>query len=101
MSDNDHLPDDYFKCVKVSLQHVIKNYNINYLKINEVVIKAHKLVIHTLQFMKLYLLHYYNKNDYLPKINKKFINSCMKILCVRTDQRGKKPTKKTVNLNNA
>ena len=24
----EHPPDDYFKCVKVSLKHIIKNYTI-------------------------------------------------------------------------
>ena len=30
--------------------------------------KAHKIVIHTLQFMKFYLLDYYNKNKSLLKL---------------------------------
>ena len=54
-------PDDFFKCVKVSLKHVLKHYKTNQSKINETVIKANKIVIHTLQFMKLYLLDYYNE----------------------------------------
>ena len=77
----EHPPDDYFKCVKVSLKHIIKNYEIIQPKINKTAIKAHKIVIHTLQFMKLYLLAYYDKNSNLPKIDKVFINCCMKILC--------------------
>ena len=32
-------------------------------------------------FMKLFLLHYYEKHSSLPTINGEFINSCMKILC--------------------
>ena len=74
-------PDDFFKCVKVSLKHVLKHYEINQSKINETVIKANKIVIHTLQFMKLYLLDFYNNHNSLPKIDKDFINCCMKILC--------------------
>jgi hypothetical protein len=81
MSVKEKPPDDFFKCVKVSLKHVLKNHDINQSKINDVVIKAHKIVIHTLQFMKLYLLDYYDKNNTVPKIDKVFINSCMKILC--------------------
>ena len=50
-------------------------------KINQTAIKAHKIVIHTLQFMKLYLLDYYEINNNLPKIDKEFINCCMKIIC--------------------
>ena len=81
MNIKEEPPDDYFKCVKVSLKHVLKHYEINQPKINNTAIKAHKIVIHTLQFMKLYLLDYYNKNNKLPIIDKEFINSCMKILC--------------------
>lgn len=32
-------------------------------------------------FMKLFLLHHYEKHSSLPTINGEFINSCMKILC--------------------
>ncbi len=74
-------PDNYFKCVKVSLKHVLKHYEIIQPKINQTVIKAHKIIIHTLQFMKLYLLDYYDTHKTLPKIDKIFINCCMKILC--------------------
>ena len=37
-------PDDYFKCVKVSLKHVLKHFEVNQPKINETVIKANKIV---------------------------------------------------------
>lgn len=40
---------DYYKCVKVPLKHVVKHYDINQHTINDLVIKAHKIVIHTLQ----------------------------------------------------
>ena len=44
--------DDYFKSIKVSLKYVLKNEDINQEKINNLVIKAHKIVIHTLQFIR-------------------------------------------------
>lgn len=81
MNIKEHPPDNFYKCIKVSLKHILKHHDINQPKINKVVIKAHKIVIHTLQFMKLYLLDYYDKNNTLLKIDKVFINSCMKILC--------------------
>ncbi len=81
MNIKEEPPDDFFKCIKVSLKHVLKHFNINQPKINKSVIKANKIVIHTLQFMKLYLLDYYDKNNSLPIVDKEFINSCMKILC--------------------
>jgi transposase len=72
---------DYFKCVKIPLQHVLKNPDINSPKITDAVIRCNKIVINTLMFMKLYLLDHFEKNNKLPEIDKVFVNSCMKILC--------------------
>ena len=75
-------PDkDFYKCVKVPIKHILKNPDINLTKINNTVVKANKIVIHVLQFMKLYLLNYFNNNNSLPNIDKVFINSCLKIMC--------------------
>lgn len=51
-------PPEVFKSIKTSLNSILKHPEINTTKINDVVIKAHKIVIHTLQFLKLYLLHH-------------------------------------------
>lgn len=75
------LSNNYFKSVKVSLKYILKHYELNQPKINDIVIKANKIVIHTLQFMKLYLLNYYNKNQALPLIDKELVKTIMKILC--------------------
>ena len=69
-------PPDYFKCVKVPITHILKHQDINISKITDTVIMANKIVIHTLQFMKLYLLNHYNKHNTLPVIDKSFINTC-------------------------
>ncbi len=75
-------PDkEFYKTIKVPLKHIIKNFEINQPKINDLTIMAHKIVIHTLQFMKMYLINYYNINNKLPTIDASFINCCMKILC--------------------
>ena len=71
--------DDFFKCVKVSLRHVLKNHDINHSKINDVVIKAHKIVIHTLQFIKLYLLEYYKEHKKVPALWNRDENSSRNI----------------------
>ena len=93
MKKNKEPPDkEYYKCVKVPLKHVIKHPQINIPKITDATIKANKIVIHTLQFMKLYLLDYYNTNNKLPKIDKEFINSCMKIQC-NENSNGRPPKK--------
>lgn len=90
-------PKDYFKCVKVLLKHVLKNQDISTSKITNAVIKCNKIIIHTLLFMKLYLLDYFEKNNKLPEIDKVFVNSCMKILCSETTT-GRPPKKEIKDL---
>ncbi len=99
MSVKEKPPDDFYKCIKVSLKHILKHPEINTTKINDTVITANKIMIHTLQFMKLYLLDFYSKNNSLPKIDKVFINSCMKILCNEVAT-GRPPKKEIVELKN-
>ena len=51
-------PDkEFYKTIKIPLKHIIKNFEINQPKINDLTIMAHKIVIHTLQFMKMYLIN--------------------------------------------
>ena len=86
--------NDYFKCVKIPIKHVLKNPDINLPKITDAVIKCNKIVINTLMFMKLYLLDYFEKNNKLPEIDKVFVNSCMKILC--NESASGRPPKKEI-----
>ena len=71
-------PPEFFKSVKTSLKSILKHPEFNEAKINNVVIKAHKIVIHTLQFMKLYFLYHYETNGILPEIDKVLILNIMK-----------------------
>ncbi len=98
--DEENPPENQsiFKCVKVPLQHVLKDRNINMEKIFNTVITANKIVIHTLQFMKLYLLNHYHTHNTLPKLDKLFINCCLKTVCVKKTARGRPPNKETQQL---
>jgi hypothetical protein len=81
---------DYYKAVKVPIKHILKQPEIHLPKINNAVTKCHKIVVHTLMFMKLYLLDYYEKHQTLPVIDTKFINTIMKVVCgEKTEKRGK------------
>lgn len=92
MEEKEKPSDDYFKTIKVSLKHIIKHPEINIPKISNGVMKAHKIIIYTLQFLKLYFINYYNINHSLPKIDKVLINCVMKILC-QEQSRGRPPKK--------
>jgi transposase len=88
---------DYFKCIKVSLKHIVKHPEINIPKITSAVVRCNKIVINTLMFMKLYLLDYFEKNNVLPAIDRLFVNSCMKIMCRETTN-GRPPKKEVREL---
>jgi hypothetical protein len=92
---NKEKPPDYFKCIKVPLKYVVK-HDTTIETINETVIKANKIVINTLQFIKLYCLKQYHKTKTLPIINEKFISTVMKTLCVEPTKG--KPGKDTQEL---
>jgi len=84
-------PPEFFKTVKTSLKSILKHPDINTSKINDAVVKTSKICIHTLQFLKLYLLHCYDTNNHtLPEFNKELVKSTMKILCNENAQ-GKPP----------
>lgn len=93
-------PPEFFKSTKTSLKSILKHPEINTKKINNVVIKAHKIVIHTLQFLKLYLLHHYESNNHiLPVIDKVLILNIMKVVCgEKHTNQGKPPKKETMEL---
>ena len=59
-------PPEFFKSIKTSLKSVLKHPEINTKILNDAVVKSSKIVIHTLQFLKLYLLDYY-ENKKLDK----------------------------------
>jgi len=76
-----------YKVIKTSLSSILK-YPHTQKIINNAVSRMNKIFMHTLNFIKLYYLYNYEKNIAV-NINKKLINTIMKILCVRNN-RGRK-----------
>ena len=93
-------PPEFFKSTKTSLKSILKHPEINTKKINDVVIKAHKIVIHTLQFLKMYILHHYQTYSHtIPTIDKILILNIMKVVCgEKHTKTGKPPKKETLEL---
>ena len=93
-------PPEFFKSTKTSLKSILKHPEINTKKINDVVIKAHKIVIHTLQFLKMYILHHYQTYSHtIPTIDKILILNVMKVVCgEKHTKTGKPPKKETLEL---
>jgi len=95
-------PPEFFKTIKISLKSVLKHPDINTKILNDAVVKSNKIVIHTMQFLKLYLLDYYETNSQtLPVISKELINNSMKVVCgEKTEKRGKPANKDTIEMKN-
>ena len=98
MENPKEKPPEFFKSTKTSLKSILKHPEINTTKINDVVIKAHKIVIHTLQFLKLYMLHHCETNTYILP-DKVLILNVMKVVCgEKHTNAGKPPKKETIEL---
>jgi hypothetical protein len=78
-----------YKTFKIPLKTILINRDTIQPVINHLVFEINDLVIHTYQFIRLYVLDKYTKNQSLPTINETFILYCIKTLGNR-DNRGKK-----------
>ena len=78
-----------YKTFKIPLKSILVNREIVQPLINDLVLEMNDLLIHTYQFIRLYVLDKYIKNLSLPDLNEPFILYCIKTLGTR-DNRGKK-----------
>jgi hypothetical protein len=86
-------PDKY-KTVKCSLLSIIKDEAI-IASLFDVMMRTHKMVIHSYQFLRLWVLHkYYFNNQVIPHINTETIRLVFK--CLKLDSRGPKPDNTTL-----
>ena len=69
-----------FIVVKTSLKSILKDYETNFPIINNLVLECNEIVIRTYQFIRLFILHKYYKNETIPKLDKDtilyFIRAC-------------------------
>jgi hypothetical protein len=73
---------DYMKTNKDNIKNILKDNDLLPV-INEITIRTNKIVIHSYQFLKLYLLHLYENNQSFPKINKEYICDIFKVITKR------------------
>ena len=78
-----------YKTIKIPLKSILRNHTQVQPILNEIIFSMNDLIIHTYQFIRLYLLHLYHNNKDFPTIDETFILYCLKILGIR-DNRGKK-----------
>ena len=72
--------------IKTTLKSVLHDHNDVQPVITNLVFEMNDLMIHSYQFIRLYVLKCYNNNQPLPEINDKFILYCIKTLGVRSNQ---------------
>ena len=73
---------DYMKTNKDNIKNVIRNIDLLPL-INDITIRTNKIVIHSYQFLKLYLLHLYENNQPFPVLDKEYICDIFKVITKR------------------
>lgn len=83
----------YYRAIKQSLKNVLKHPEHQDV-ILQTVMLAHRIVIHTLQFLKLYLLHSYDTTATLPIVDEVLLLNIMKVLCEETTAQEGEETKK-------
>jgi len=84
-----------YKTLKIPLNTILCNKDEVQPILNELVFDINDLVIHTYQFIRLYLLHLYHKQITFPTIDETFILYCIKTLGTR-DNRGKQSKNTTL-----
>jgi len=78
-----------YKTFKIPLKTILLNCEMIQPDINNLVFEMNDLVIHTYQFIRLYVLNCYTNKQPLPELDEIFISYCIKSLGTR-DNRGNK-----------
>jgi hypothetical protein len=78
-----------YKTFKIPLKTILLNRDTIHPVVNHLVFEINDLVIHTYQFIRLYVLNCYTNKQPLPELDENFISYCIKSLGTR-DNRGKK-----------
>ena len=74
-----------YTTIKTTLKSVLHNHNDVHPVITNLVFEMNDLMIHSYQFIRLYVLKCYNNKQPLPEINEKFILYCIKVLGEKTN----------------
>ena len=89
-------PPDKYKSIKCSLRSITNDFEFN--KLFDVTVRTHKLVIHSYQFLRLWLLDKYSNNLDIPIIDVNTIKMAFKSLSLPS--RGPKPKGSNLDLYN-
>jgi len=88
-----HLKDSTlpaYKTIKIPLKSLLNNYDSVYPSVNSLVLKFNDLIIHSYQFIRLFILHSFHSHLPFPDFTPEFFKYAIKTLGTR-DARGGKP----------
>jgi hypothetical protein len=91
--------DSCYKTIKTSLSSIATDYDVIF-TLEETVHMAHRIAIHTLQFLKLYLIRSFDTTQLLPTVNHALIINIMKTLAPKQTKVGRHPKDATIELKN-
>jgi len=94
--DINSINQNVFRIIKCPLKSVLKEYNKLHPIIDNCVKDINKFVIIGYQFIRLYLLDKYNKNEDLPVIDKQFILDVLKTIGKSETNRGKQKSEEKI-----
>ena len=83
-SDKKQDKIESFRVIKHNLSKIIRNKN-HIQIINNTVEMANRITIHTLNYLKLYLLLKYESKEKLPEITSNLISNIMIVICEASD----------------
>ena len=89
--------DSFYRTIKTSLSSITTDYDVIF-TLEEAVFNAHRISIHTLQFLKLYLIYSFETTQLLPQINHSLIINIMKTLAPKQTRGGRPPKDVTAEL---
>lgn len=78
-----------YRTVKTSLKSILRDYDKYYPLLNDIVLRCNSIVTETYQFIRLFCLDKFRRNEPMPSLDEKFILYCIKATGKR-DNRGKK-----------
>ena len=97
------MEDDYFDIMKTnknSINNVINNVKLSNDQfildiLQDAIYRTNKIVYHTYNFLKLYVLHLHNTEFFVPFVDEHLIRTIMNVVSIRNDNRGPKPNTET------
>ena len=91
--------EQVFRIIKCPLKCVLKKYDTFHPIIEQAVIDVNEIVVVSYQFIRLFLLDKFHRNQELPKINKQFVLDVIKTISSPKSKSGQKT--KQENIKNA